>query len=52
VCVCENSLEARNCKYKILTESDADFHNVMFMGLFNHMRMNEICIFYCCYEID
>jgi hypothetical protein len=44
--------QEKYCKYKILIESDADFYNVMFMGLFNYMRVNEICIFCCCYEID
>jgi hypothetical protein len=29
-----NSLEARNCKYKLLTECDADFHNELIAYLF------------------
>jgi hypothetical protein len=28
------------CKCKILTESDADFLNIMIAYLFNYMRMN------------
>jgi hypothetical protein len=31
----ENVLEAKNCKYKILTESDASFFNIMLTGLLN-----------------
>jgi hypothetical protein len=33
-------LEAGNCKYKILTKSDVDFYNIMFIGLFNYMCVN------------
>jgi hypothetical protein len=34
-------LKAKNCKYKILTESNADFYNIMFSGLFICICVNE-----------
>lgn len=30
----------KNYKYKIFTESNADFHNIMIAYLFNYMRVN------------
>jgi hypothetical protein len=38
--VCENSLEAENCKYKLFIEHDIDFHNIMIADLFKYMRVN------------
>jgi hypothetical protein len=35
------SKEGKDCKYKILTESDThDFYNIMFIDLFNCMWVN------------
>jgi hypothetical protein len=45
IAVCGNPLEARNCKYKLLTKSDADFHNMIIAYLFNYMHVNGFCIF-------
>jgi hypothetical protein len=41
IAVCKNHLEVRNCKYKLLTESDVDSYNIMLIDLFNCIRMNR-----------
>jgi len=40
--LCGYSLKAENSKYKLLTDSDVDFYNIMFTRLFNYMCVNEI----------
>jgi hypothetical protein len=37
-----------DCKYKLLTKSDVDFHNIMIADLFNCICVNGLCIYYCC----
>jgi hypothetical protein len=43
MCV-EISCEAKDYKYKILTEGSTDFNSVMLMFYFNWMRVNDYCI--------
>jgi hypothetical protein len=37
----ETLLKAENCKYKILTENNVDFYNIMFSSLFICNCVNE-----------
>jgi hypothetical protein len=41
--VCRNSLEARSCIYKLLTERDIAFHKIILVDLFNCMYVNGYC---------